>query len=112
MKWEELKKINPYITRALNEDVKENPEAMRYVMGLLYSYLEEGNQGDTSEEDKIANLEELEEGEGRIVTTWKRSEEAAALGIRENILIITYFSASNPGDIEYNNTTVMYISDY
>lgn len=58
------------------------------------------------EEDTQANLEELEEGEGRIVARYEKAHK-----LETDIYIITYFSESMEG-LDYNNTTILYINEY
>lgn len=57
-------------------------------------------------EDAAANNAEIEAGQGRIIG---RYEQAHTL--RENILIIAYFSDNNR-ETDYNYTTVLYPSEY
>lgn len=108
MKWEELREIETFITREVNEAIASDEAAALWVTMTLQLYYG-GNQGETSEEDQAANLGELEAGRGRIVTKWERPENSK---LNDNILIITYFDEEHRGDIDYNNTLVMYCHEY
>lgn len=66
-----------------------------------------GDFGEVPAEDKEANLSELEAGEGRILARYKQ-----AYKLQGDIYINTYFSESNEGNLDYNNTMIMYCDEY
>lgn len=82
--------------------------------GKTYSYIMEclgrffsGDFGTVPAEDTAANLQELEAGEGRVLARYPARDNLAG-----DIYIQAYFSANDPGDIEQNNTLVMYCDEY
>ena len=92
-------------TRAVSEATRD-PQTMGYLNDCLL-LLFSGMYGDVPEDDAAANDEDLITGEGRIVARYKQFGK-----LTEDIYIIACFSASNPHDIDYNNTMVMYRSEY
>lgn len=108
MNWEDLKNIKAVVTAPLHHAMERSEAVTLFVFDALNRYYS-GSQGQTAEEDQAANLAELAAGFGRVVTLWKTPE---ALGLSDDLFIITYFDKDHPGDIDYNNTTVMFCSDY
>lgn len=92
-------------TRAISEASKD-PATMAYLRDCLLLMFS-GMYGEMPADDIAANDEELAAGEGRIIARYKRQGK-----LTEDIYIIACFSASNPGDIDYNNNMIMYCSEY
>ena len=76
---------------------------MFYCLSRFY----QGDWGDVPTEDKEANDNALTAGEGRIVARYPKSAT-----LQNDVYLIAYFSESNPGDVNYNNITVMYVNEY
>lgn len=92
-------------TRAIAE-ASTDPETAAYLRDCLLLMFS-GMYGEIPAEDTAANNEELAAGEGRILARYKRQGK-----LTEDIYIIAYFSASNPGNIDFNNTMILYCSEY
>lgn len=92
-------------TRAIAEASKD-PTTAAYLQDCLLMAFS-GNYGEIPAEDAAANNEELEAGEGRILARYEKRGKLA-----EDIYIICYFSASNPGNIDLNNNMILYCSEY
>ena len=65
-----------------------------------------GDYGMIPAEDAEANAAEIRTGQGRIIGRYEQAH-----GLKDNILIIAYFSDTYKG-IDYNYTTVLYPSEY
>ncbi len=105
MRASDLQKNETVATAAVMEAMKD-PETLDYVQMCLSLFFS-GMYGKMGPEDTELNEEELSSGEGRIMARYEAQGK-----LREDVYIIAYFSESNPGDIDYNNTTVLYVSEY
>lgn len=105
MRAEDLQKNATVATAAVMEAMKD-PETADYIQMCLSLFFS-GMYGKMSPDDTELNEEELRAGEGRIMARYE-----AQGNLREDVYIIAYFSESNPGDIDYNNTTVLYCGEY
>lgn len=105
MKPADLRKNATVQTRAVAE-ASADPKTADYLRDCLLLMFS-GMYGEIPEGDAAANNEELAAGEGRILARYRKQGK-----LKEDIYIIAYFSASNPGDIDYNNTTILYCSEY
>lgn len=105
MRAEDLQK-NALVSTAAVAAAAKDPATMDYLQTCLSLFFS-GMYGQMSPEDTELNEEELRAGEGRIMARYEAQGK-----LREDIYIIAYFSESNPGDIDYNNTTVLYCGEY
>lgn len=105
MRAEELQK-NHIVATAAVAAAMSDPGTADYVKMCLEK-LFSGLYGQISEGDDAANAAELRSGEGRIIAKYEAQEK-----LTQDILIVAYFSQSNQGNPDYNNTTVMYCSEY
>lgn len=94
------------VAGALRVPFTENEACHWYIIECLVRFYGH-DYGEIPPEDVEANEAELKTGEGRIVARYK-----AANGLTEDIFIIAYFSDSHAGEVDYNYTTVLYVSDY
>ena len=92
-------------TAAVAEAAKD-PATMEYLQMCLTLFFS-GMYGEIGPEDTELNEEELRAGEGRILARYKAQEK-----LQDDIYIIAYFSQSNPGNMDYNNTTILYCGEY
>ena len=104
---ESLNKIseNPVSTTAKLFKDMEDDKVFSYVTTCLNQF-KKGQYGKTCLEDIRSNMNELEEGEGRVVA---RYDGGGVLD--SDIYIIAYFSFANPG-IDSNYTTILYCDEY
>lgn len=105
MRAEDLQK-NALVQTAAVAEATKDPATLEYVQMCLDMFFS-GMYGKMSPDDTELNEEELRAGEGRIMARYEAQGK-----LREDIYIIAYFSESNPGDIDYNNTTVLYCGEY
>ena len=105
MRAEELQG-NPLVSTAAVSAAMRDPETADYIQLCLDKFFS-GLYGQISEADGAANDEELRTGEGRIFAKYEAEGK-----LSEAIYIIAYFSQSNQGDPDYNNTTILYQSEY
>lgn len=105
MRASDLQKNIVVQTAAVAEAAKD-PATLDYLQTCLALFFS-GMYGQIPAEDTELNEEELKAGEGRIVARYEAQGNLA-----EDVYIIAYFSASNPGDLDYNNTTILYCSEY
>ena len=105
MRAEDLQK-NALVSTAAVAAAMKDPATADYIQTCLSLFFS-GMYGQMSPEDTELNEEELRAGEGRIMARYEAQEN-----LREDIYIIAYFSASNPGNVDYNNTTVLYCGEY
>lgn len=105
MKASDLMK-NPTVQTAAVAAATKDPATMAYIQMCLDMFFS-GMYGQISPADGLANDEELKSGEGRVLARYEAREK-----LDQDIFIIAYFSESNQGDHDYNNTTVMYCSEY
>ena len=97
---------NMVVQTAAVAEAAKDPATLGYLQTCLALFFS-GMYGEISDEDVGYNEEELAAGEGRVVARYKAQDK-----LEEDIYIIAYFSQSNPGDLDYNNTTVLYVSEY
>jgi hypothetical protein len=98
---------NPvFITERIASAMKSSPRIADYI-GLCYRLFTLEHFGRICAEDEAANLAELEQSEGRVIGRY-----SALWGLKQDIFIIGYFSKINPYDIELNNTTILFVSEY
>lgn len=104
---ESLNKIseNPVSTTAKLFKDMEDDKVFSYVTTCLNQF-KKGQYGKTCLEDIRSNMNELEEGEGRVVARY----DAGGV-LDSDIYIIAYFSFANPG-IDSNYTTILYCNEY
>ena len=105
MKAADIAKNMTVQTAAVAEACKD-AETHNYIVDCLLDMFG-GNYGEIGAEDTALNNEELESGEGRILARYKAKGK-----LTEDIYIIAYFSAAEPGNVDYNNTTALYCSEY
>lgn len=105
MKAQDLQNSTIVQTATVAEATKD-PKTLYYVQTCLDLFFS-GMYGEVPEEDTEQNNAELEAGEGRIVARYKKEEK-----LTDDIYIIAYFSESNPGDIDFNNITILYTWEY
>jgi len=92
--------VTPRLYRAM-----ENRKASDYVTKCMRQF-KQGIFGITPLEDVKSNMEELEDGEGRVVA---RYDDGGIL--EDDIYIIANFSFNEPG-VDYNYTTILYCNEY
>ena len=97
---------NALVTTAAVAEAAKDPETLDYIQMCLSLFFS-GMYGKMGPDDTELNEEELRAGEGRIMARYEAQGK-----LTEDIYIIAYFSQSNPGDIDYNNTTVLYCGEY
>jgi len=108
MKAEDLKRNALAVTAGINHAMQTDKtgETYGYIMECLGRFFA-GDFGDVPEEDAEANRAELTRGEGRALARYPARKNLAGA-----IYIQAYFSTAEPGDLERNNTLVMYCDDY
>lgn len=97
---------NPITTTVGVAAAMVDAPAKAYILHSLDRFFA-GDYGETPAEDIDANNKALHAGTGRIVARYQAAE-----GLRQDIFIIAYFSDQEPGNNDYNYTTVMYTSEY
>ena len=97
---------NALVTTAAVAEAAKDPATLDYIQTCLSLFFS-GMYGKMGPEDTELNEEELRAGEGRIMARYEAQDK-----LREDVYIIAYFSESNPGNVDYNNTTVLYVSEY
>lgn len=105
MTLEDLKALPVYQTRAINA-AGEDEATLFYLLECVNRF-QAGDFGEVPAEDAEANMNELESGEGRALGRYKKAHK-----LEGDIYINAYFSESNPGELDFNNTMIMYCSEY
>ena len=97
---------NTIVATAKVAEAGKNPETHSYLITCLQLFFS-GMYGGIPEEDVLTNEAALKSGEGRILARYEAAEQ-----LENDIYIIAYFSESNPGNIDFNNTTILYVDEY
>lgn len=106
MTLEQIRKSPTVATASIAAAMEHSDSIFSYISSCFQRFYS-GDYGEMGAEDTNANNAELAAGEGRIVARYKAQQ-----GLEEDIYIISVFSAENPGNKDYNNTCVMYCSEY
>ena len=77
-------------------------ETLAYIIKSLNRFYS-GDYGEIDREDTDANNSDLAEGYGHILARYKQAHNLAG-----DIYIETHIDKDHTGDIEYNNTMIMY----
>ena len=97
---------NPvFMTQRIAQAISDRPTAD--YLNLCYRLFCLEIFGEICAEDMAANLEELNQSEGRVIGRYRAAE-----ALQQDIYIIGYFSRINPCDIEQNNIVIMYVGEY
>ena len=105
MTLEDLRQIPLLQTRSIAEACGRDPRTKQYIFECLDRYFR-GDYGEVPEEDFRYNNEDLEGGEGHILARYKPK-----FALDSDIYIETHFSISMPGNIDANNTMIMYCNE-
>lgn len=105
MTLKELRDLELYQTAAVGEAAAD-PDTGVYIMECVERFYN-GDFGEMPEEDSELNIQELQSGEGHCLGRYK-----AKFKLVGDIYINSYFSEETPDDLDYNNTLVMYCSEY
>lgn len=98
-------KNNPvFQTARIAEDLKDRA-TLAYIIGCLKRFYA-GDYGTVPAEDTEANNNELEYGSGRLLARYE-----ARHALKDDVYIMAYFDDQQQG-IDFNNTMIMYCSDY
>ena len=102
----DLKNIDLLQTRSIAEacspDKVGGAETLAYIIKCLDRFYS-GDYGEIDQEDTDANNSDLAEGYGHILARYKQAHNLAG-----DIYIETHIDKDHTGDIEYNNTMIMY----
>ena len=97
---------NPcYMTAAVAAAAKDRKTG-RY-LNLCITYFVNGFYGTLSDHDILVNRQALDQQEGSVFACYPAYGK-----LDEDIFIIGQFSRTNPCDLDQNNTTVLYASEY
>lgn len=106
MTLEDIKSIPVYQTRGIAHAIEQTPDLLYYV-GECVNRMYKGDYGLIDKEDTDANNQKLEFGVGRILARYKAID-----GMTDDIYIICYFDKNNRGNVDFENTTIMYCNEY
>lgn len=106
MTLDDLKRIDVLQTRSIaeacNQEREGGAETLAYIIKCLNRFYS-GDYGEIDQEDTDANNSDLAEGYGHILARYKQAHNLAG-----DIYIETHIDKDHTGDIEYNNTMIMY----
>lgn len=106
MTLDDIKSIPVYQTRGIAHTIEQTPDLLYYV-GECVNRMYKGNYGLIDKEDADANNQKLEFGVGRILARYKAID-----GMSDDIYIICYFDKNNRGNVDFENTMIMYCYEY
>lgn len=102
----DIKKIDLFQTRSIaeatNPDKVGGAETLAYIVQCLNRFYM-GDYGEIDAEDTEANNSDLAEGYGHILARYKQAHNLTG-----DIYIETHIDKDHRGNIDYNNTMIMY----
>lgn len=105
MTLEDLQNIQLYQTQGIAAACKEDIETLGYIMDCVERFYK-GDWGDIPAEDTESNNKDLQAGYGHILARY-----AAKYELRDDVYIEAHIDKDEPGNLDANNTLVMYCGE-